>query len=157
MMVLIAGSISLLTRCGDEEKAVLYLSEVSAETHAKINCKVPLYAKGYPCFMGDGTPEVQALLDKVKNYLLIDPDCRGILLAFGDDARDVSHNKSGSKFYVLEIQIPFGDEKNPSVWLLSAPNEPIAKTIAGHGYDQPQDMAHIVCGIVARKGAQRVK
>jgi hypothetical protein len=139
-MVLLTGSIA----SGGGE-TVLWVNEAGSKSFATTNCKAPAFAKGYPCFPGDPTEAVGILLNEVKNHLLADPFCEGIQLP----------TRPGSKpaDWALQVEIAFGDEHEPPRWVLTTPGK---IQLPWGGRDRPADIAHIVCGIIAHKGAKQI-
>jgi hypothetical protein len=126
-------------------ETVLYVNEAASKSFATLNCKAPGWAKGYPCLTGDPASEVGSLISQVENHLLADPFCEGI--------QYVTKPPASKPDWELEIHIAFVDENRPPQWILIPENR---KEPSAHGYDQPPDMAHIVCGIISHKGMKRI-
>ena len=141
--VVLAAAAAMAVGVDASAQQHLYLDKRELISFATVNCGTPAYKDRYPCEFGGAELAVRALLVRVQNRLSVDPACHGILLD-REDSFDYKRD------WLLIVQIAFVDENAAPGWALNAPN----LGPDWQGRDQPEIMAHLVCGIVNGHGAE---
>jgi hypothetical protein len=135
---------------------LLYVNTRWAVSYVNINCQAPASKSEYPCSTLDPTLEVMALVARVINFLAIEKDCESVRY-FTSETTDISKLGQMGAYWELQLAIGFGDENAAPHWQLfsnaGGAHDP-ANIKGWEGDDKPKEIAHFLCGIVTKRGAQ---